>query len=518
MAIVAIGGCGGGKSGGAKKSNASTANADEERRKFRTGAVTLHQFDEARKPQWSVSAKDAALVLEDGKARGELMQLTGTVYRDGELTGEVAADRGLANQNEKTLRLNGDVEIKAADGRTLTSGVAEYLPGYELLHAGDTVGVVTPKYKLMNIPAVVATADLREIGTPDMFRDKIQALMRKLKVEPKPNKLKLAMLAGILAQTGVAGAQSTFQTETITIRGWRSIKTSELADGRVKFLLSGGRITGESKNKGLVAVGNRIEGTLKEVNGKRVIETASFSGDVQVTLDNGGGRSVLTTASANLINGETPVLSAPGAVTLMRHDSGGQETTVRGASAVARLAPLDSGAKQPVRRIELSGGVTMTVTGGANGTLRATTGSVTMVPGDGTDDFDFNGSTKLTQETDLRSVELTGSGGTATIGRGAYPLQTARLTGPVRAKMTRSNKGFAEQYLATGGGLTYNDSARNVKLTGNVVLNAKARLFEGENRGTQLILSLNDKREVAEIEMNGEPGSTDYTPKKEPNR
>lgn len=519
--VCVLTGCGGKRQGDGSKHTAKPVEEEpEERRKFVSGGTTLHQMDENRRKLWDVTAKDATLVLENGEARGELIDLSGTVYNAekdelGKVKAKFTAGRGRANQTANTLQLRENVVVSTLGDRKLTAGVVEYLPGYELLHAGENVGAQTPNYKISGVPTVVASSDLKTIGTPDAFRDKIQMLMRKLKAEPAANQMKLAMLAAILVPA-TSSAQSTFQTESITIRGWKSIKTSELPDGRVKFSLSGGQIVAESAKKGFVARGSRVEGFLKETAGKRVIETASFSGGVQVELNSDSNFSKLTTDRAELINGETPVLKLPSAVSLVRSNKGSdQTTTLRAASAVARLAPLDSGAKQTVRRIELSGGVVVGVTGGANGTLQATTGAVTMVPGEDQDALDFDGQTVITQDSSERSIRLSGSGGSAVIGRGSYPLKSANLQGPVKAVLKRTNKGFAEQYTGNGRTLTYNDAARWIKLTGQVVLVAKARLFDGENRGDELILSLNDKREVNEVEMTGEPGSTAYNPKED---
>jgi hypothetical protein len=139
-------------------------------RALAAGPTEIIQRGESRKLVWSVRGEGMTVRLDgDGKASGDLKAVTGKVYDDAEQPGDYRAAFGSADQKAQVLRLRGNVEFRNAQG-VLRADALIWQPARKLIEATGNVTFEGPDYKLGPFPKVLATPDLRSIGTPDQFK------------------------------------------------------------------------------------------------------------------------------------------------------------------------------------------------------------------------------------------------------------------------------------------------------------------------------------------------------------
>lgn len=512
VGVLLLGGCGPATTNPrdlAKSAKPQKEETESGRRRFQTGAVELLQRSETQVKQWSAKAAEAELVLDGGKARGMLVKPGGVLYSKGEPVAKFEAGKAQADQVANVLQMLSEVKVVGEEVTIQTKQVS-WVPDTQMVMASGGVELKSNGWSVRGLQSVVGTDDFAMIGTPDAFKDKIQKTMRNLKNRSPRNTLVLSLLAGALAGGASAQPQAEFITDKFAVRGWTSFRTRKVSGDRVEFTLSGPNLVAESPSKGFRVMGKTLQGYFRTVGSKQELQEANWTGDVTVDLDAKGTRTTVQSSDVRLENGSEPRLEFPKPLTLVRK-SAVQNLTMSANSAHVTLRTLSG--KDSVKSVLLQGGVEFTSKSGDESTVRGKFGSLTYKPGAQVDDIASAGSCWIEQKTALRTVTLTGTSGNASMGRGAFPLKSADLSGPVKVTMISDGKSGTESYVGTGNHLAYNDEARKVTLRGNVVLEAKSSLFEGTNRGTLLTLLLNDRREVTEVEMSGDPGTTEYTGK-----
>lgn len=147
---------------------------EAEKRSAQTEKVEMVARDESRMRAWSVQAKSAKLNFAgEGKMSGDLVGVSGVLFKNDTEAGTFTADRGSANQEQRRLVLRGRVRLVSLTQKAvLTADELEWLDGEERVEARGNVRVRSERYEVGPFPKVLATPDLTDIGTPDMFMEK----------------------------------------------------------------------------------------------------------------------------------------------------------------------------------------------------------------------------------------------------------------------------------------------------------------------------------------------------------
>ncbi len=130
--------------------------------------------DEDRRRAWSVQARGAKLNFGgEGKMSGDLEGVSGVLFKDDAEAATFTAEFGSASQERRRLILRGRVKlISLKQKAVLTADELEWLDGEARVEARGNVLVRSDNYEVGPFPKVLATPDLTDIGTPDMFMEK----------------------------------------------------------------------------------------------------------------------------------------------------------------------------------------------------------------------------------------------------------------------------------------------------------------------------------------------------------
>ncbi|MBS1704697.1 MAG: LPS export ABC transporter periplasmic protein LptC [Armatimonadetes bacterium] len=171
-ALLTIG-CGSGPSGQkAETSTSAKPNAPQEpERAVASGKVEMVQRDEQREPQWAVKAQSAELNFDsEKKASGNLQGVSGDLYDKGKVVSTFKSNAGDVDQKQSVLNLRGQVVVQSKEqDAVLTADSVKWLAKLRLVKAEGAVQVIGKGYKMGPFPALLATPDLKKVGTPDRF-------------------------------------------------------------------------------------------------------------------------------------------------------------------------------------------------------------------------------------------------------------------------------------------------------------------------------------------------------------
>jgi len=167
FAALALAGCG---SSGPKKSQPKEA-PKEPAKSIASGPITLTQKDAKGNAAWEVKGDASQIVYADGKAEGQLANVSGTVEGD---KCAFTAKLAKANQKSEELELTGSVVVTSKEGNVLKANKVTWMKGQGLIRATGDVTFVSPSYTSGPFPALVASSDLKRIGTPDSFPSTIE--------------------------------------------------------------------------------------------------------------------------------------------------------------------------------------------------------------------------------------------------------------------------------------------------------------------------------------------------------
>lgn len=509
-------------------------------RKIATGAVELNQKDDNLNRLWHVKSQGSELVYEEGRAKGKLTGLMGETFttdKESKVTTVVStfsAREGDADQSIKTLVLRKDVTVTSkgknlAEDKKMTAQGVRWLDDFELVEASGDVTMTTPAYKFGPLPKLIATKDLKAVGTPDHFKGRIQALITSLKSKSPASTVAIAALVSLTTQTVSAqtAKAATYQAGDLTITGYNSVKAEYVSDTRIKFVISGPQIIATSRTKGFRATAKRIEGFLQDSGKKQTLESANITGGVTALLEGDGPRTEFK-CSAILLEEKTDMMATfSGPIHGTRAGKTADDATdITAATGSAILVGFDVQGKDRLKKLILGGGVTVT----RGGSTKLSGNTVTFTPDAYTDSagdlVSLDGGVRASRTAESsRKVSnvtvressttvLTGASGVVVLVSGNFPLRSFQMNSGAKMLLTRNvsdprlDKPYQETYSGTGNKLSYSDAELTLRLTGNVVLTSKARLMEGESTGDELIITLNEKRELKGVEVNGGPGET----------
>lgn len=141
----------------------------EPTRALQTGPVEITQKNDQQQTSWTIRGESSRVQIAE-KASGDLDNVSGTIYTKAKPSATFTASHGAANQTSNLLALDGEVVLVAKDPEsTLKADHVKWLPERELIEATGNVTVVTKDYRLGPFKKLLATPDLKKVGTPDQF-------------------------------------------------------------------------------------------------------------------------------------------------------------------------------------------------------------------------------------------------------------------------------------------------------------------------------------------------------------
>ena len=179
--ILILVGCG----GGAKKPVSAPAKPKEEPTKsVATGPVEIVQKEvvgEEKAPgavAWQVAGKRSQITFAEGKATGMLYDVEGTLHGEKTET-KFTAKQGKVDQKSDSLELTGDITATASDGGVLRADKLIWLKERGLVRALGHVRYSGGGYQAGEFEELLATSDLKKMGTPDMFPSTMELKKKK---------------------------------------------------------------------------------------------------------------------------------------------------------------------------------------------------------------------------------------------------------------------------------------------------------------------------------------------------
>jgi LPS export ABC transporter protein LptC len=106
-----------------------------------------------------------------GQFTGELSGVTGEIFKSEVVACTFQADRSTADKNKDILVLEGNTKVVSKDMKmTLTCDRIRYDAKTEFVQALGKVKIHGPSGTVTGLEEVWATPDMKEFGTPDMFK------------------------------------------------------------------------------------------------------------------------------------------------------------------------------------------------------------------------------------------------------------------------------------------------------------------------------------------------------------
>ncbi|MBL8087296.1 MAG: hypothetical protein JNM85_04395 [Chthonomonas sp.] len=512
----------------------SSATASEPARKVNTGAGAMTQTSPEGKSLWTVKWSTGGVSLDgEGRAAGQFDQVTGSLYQDGTEGSTFSAPKAVADQKAGVLSLSPGVHIKQVGGDlALSADSVRYLDAYQLIEARGNVRIVSKSYNVGPLPAMLATADMRRVGTPDVFKREIETM--------KQNAMRRNAALPILAvalTTSLAG-QAENRVADMAIDNFKSV-SRELVSDAMHFTVEGApRFKGFWRKQNLTVLARRAEGkALAADGGGFELSTATFSGDLDATIVNelATGRRTLAMESERMDyvagSGES-VATLPGKVKITNTLDGAgakdRSVVLTGSSARVRLAPFGTQTKAPLRGIEISGPVVATMSGQSAEGSRKTqvdASAVDWTEGASESTLVAKGAVTVRSTIDgFQDLTIGGSGATVSMTPLSESSNTAlrsmTMRGPVRLTLYEQRKGKDGKVNplrvdGTSDALVYESldgGAARITLDGNVRFTGEDSALFGNTRCKKAVVMLNAQGLVGKVELIGE-GTSEVTEK-----
>ncbi|HRI43628.1 MAG TPA: hypothetical protein PLL78_01315 [Fimbriimonadaceae bacterium] len=168
MAIVVVVGCG-------SKQPVEKQVVDEkpiEPRFAASGPLELTARGEKQERLWTVRAKSSTMAFHgEGALSGTLDDVEGELFDADKAVSRFKALGGEADQAKRELELKGEVTLTADEEQAkLTANEVRWIEAEGLIEATGAVRVKSPDYEAGPFAKLWATPDLKDVGTPDMFK------------------------------------------------------------------------------------------------------------------------------------------------------------------------------------------------------------------------------------------------------------------------------------------------------------------------------------------------------------
>ncbi len=137
----------------------------------KTGPIEIERRAENQRRQWFVSAKSSDLEMsKEGKLQGTMKGVTGQLYENDAVVSRFRASEAYADQDKNVLDLTSQVVVTAEkQGLVLKADKVSWLPSRRLIEASGNVSLDGKEYTVGPFDRLLATPDLKKVGTPDTF-------------------------------------------------------------------------------------------------------------------------------------------------------------------------------------------------------------------------------------------------------------------------------------------------------------------------------------------------------------
>lgn len=168
VALLVLTGCGS-KAAEVKK---ATDEKPVEPRFAASGPLELTARGENQERLWTVRAKSSTMAFHgEGALSGTLDDVEGELFDEDKTVSRFKALSGKADQAKRELELKGDVTVTADEEQAkLTANTVRWIEAEGLIEATGAVRVKSPEYEAGPFAKLWATPDLKDVGTPDMFK------------------------------------------------------------------------------------------------------------------------------------------------------------------------------------------------------------------------------------------------------------------------------------------------------------------------------------------------------------
>jgi hypothetical protein len=138
------------------------------------GSSDIYSTGAKRVELWTVSWQQMAVKLgKDGVSEGRMHGVHATIYRgsgDGVTVSSEYGSGDKLDSKHKMLELTGNVTVRSKDKKSvLTCNSLRYDPSTRLLYASGNVLFKNPVGSIGTFSQLLATSDLKKVGTPDEF-------------------------------------------------------------------------------------------------------------------------------------------------------------------------------------------------------------------------------------------------------------------------------------------------------------------------------------------------------------
>jgi lipopolysaccharide export system protein LptA len=198
-----------------------------------------------------------------------------------------------------------------------------------------------------------------------------------------------------------------------------------------------------------------------------------------------------------------------------------QGLTVRAASMEGTAQKDEKGAYQ-LHKAAIQDVASATIEETVNGSVRTTELRCKAIQYDGVDSkAQLTGPVRIVSRVPAQSQSLEITGSVAQLAltpigeKSEWPLRSATIEGPITMRLDsveRDPAGKAEprkvQVTGKASRASFNDAARTVTLTGKVELEGSDSLIGAEVKADRVVITLNERREIVDIEFSGNPGQS----------
>ncbi|GEM_PF-3632452 len=199
-----------------------------------------------------------------------------------------------------------------------------------------------------------------------------------------------------------------------------------------------------------------------------------------------------------------------------------QGLTVR-AQSMEGTAQKDAKGAYQLQKASIRDVASATIEETVDGAARTTELWCRTIQYDGTDSkADLSGPVHIVSKVPSQSQSLEVSGSSAhltltPIGeKSDWPIRSATVEGPITMRLDSlerdpTGKEEPRKVRVTGKAnrATFNDSARTITLVGKVELKGSDSIIGAEVKADRVVITLNEKREIVDIEFSGSPGRSE---------
>lgn len=172
IGLLALAGC----SGGRKKPDEAVNGTDDKEvgpeRRIHSENVAIEQKDETGKVVWIARAETSLTkTRENGTTEVEMSGVTGEILQNGKIVSRFESKQGVARDADKSIQLSQAVKVTSIEQKlVLNADQISWREAEKLYDARGNVIIVGEDFTMGPEARLIASGDLKKIGTPDRFK------------------------------------------------------------------------------------------------------------------------------------------------------------------------------------------------------------------------------------------------------------------------------------------------------------------------------------------------------------